>query len=64
MGNGEKDELLELAKKALRQARPKRRRIGIVDCAGNVETIVEDVARLPDRGKSAKIFSIQSGERK
>lgn len=57
MVSGERDELLELAKKALRQARPKRRRLGVVDHAGNVETIIEDDLRQPDR-KSARVFNI------
>lgn len=41
MANGKTDELLAMAQKALKEARPRRRRIGVVEADGRIEEVLE-----------------------
>lgn len=62
MGNGKKtDDLLEMAQQVLKQARPKRRRIGVVEGDGTVTPVVTDEAgQLPTR--KAKVLELKRKE--
>lgn len=60
MGNGrKKDELLELAQQALKQARPKRRRIGVVEGDGSVTPIVEEAGAEAKPTRKAAVLPMR-----